>query len=397
MGGAERHCRAIALRMARHWDVEILTSCAADYLTWDNALPAGLSMDGPIAVRRFPAVRSRDMRAFNALSRKLFGRAQERLAEERWLADQGPDCPDLLRFLAERREAYEGFVFFTYLYAPTALGLPIAGRKALFIPTAHDEPPLRFGVYRQTFAAPAAILFNTPEEQALCEGIFDLTGVHREAVGIGVESRAGDPHALRSRLGLRGDYLLYLGRISQGKGLRELLSAHAQLRRRLGALAPALVLGGTNEMRISDAPGLHLTGPLDEAAKWDALAGAAAIVVPSAMESLSLLALEAWSAGKPVIVNGESAVLAGQCRRSGGGLTYRGVGDFADQAAALLAEPARRRELGEAGQRYVASNYRWERIEERYRTILEERVLGRSPPMAPRRQKRRLQTERTAS
>ncbi|MHB1845238.1 MAG: glycosyltransferase [Deltaproteobacteria bacterium] len=378
VGGAERHCRSIAQRMARHWQVEVLTTCATDYLSWENALPPGLSSDGPVALRRFPSARARDMRTFNALSGRLFGRAQERLTEERWLAAQGPDCPQLLSYLAEQRDSYDGFVFFTYLYEPTALGLTIAGKRALFVPTAHDEPPIRFGIYRQTFAAPAAILFNTPEEQALCEGLFELPGVHREAVGIGVEPSPGDPHALRAKLGLRGDYLLYLGRICHGKGLRDLVLAHGQLRRKLGAQTPALVLAGTNELGLSERPGLYLPGPMNDREKWDALAGAAAVVVPSAMESLSLLALEAWSAGKPVIVNGESAVLAGQCRRSGGGLSYHGHGDFAAQAAQLLQDPGQRRRLGEAGQGYVAKSYRWEQIEERYLRILEEHVLGRA-------------------
>ncbi len=382
VGGAERHCRTVAQRMARHWNVEVLTSCATDYLTWTNVHEPGTSQDGPLTVRRFPVTRSRDMRAFNALSRPMFGRAQERLAEERWLLEQGPDCPDLLRHLAEKRDGYDGFVFFTYLYAPTALGLPIAGRKALFVPTAHDEAPLRFGIYRPTFAAPAAILFNTPEEQALCEGLFEMPGVHREVVGIGVEPRPGNDTELRSRLGLRGRYLLYLGRIAEGKGLRELLIAHAHLRRSLGPLAPALVLAGTNEMRLSERPGVHLAGSLDEAAKWDALAGATAVVVPSAMESLSLLALEAWGAGKPVIANGDSPVLSGQTRRSGAGVTYRGASDLADQLQTLLVDAKRIQRLGEAGKAYVASNYRWPQIERRYLALFNEHVLGEKPPAA---------------
>ncbi|HUB07045.1 MAG TPA: glycosyltransferase, partial [Myxococcales bacterium] len=377
VGGAERHCRTVAQRMSGRWRTEILTSCAQDYLTWANDLPPGTSSDGPVTVRRFAATRTRDMRNLNAFSRRLFGRAQERLIEEVWVTEQGPDCPGLLRHLSEQRDAYDGFVFFTYLYAPTVFGLPIAGRRALFVPTAHDEAPLRFGLYRQAFASPAAILFNTPEEQALCEGLFEMPGVHREVVGIGVEARTGDPGALRARLGLRGDYLLYLGRIAEGKGLRELLVGYALLRRRLGALAPALILAGPDEMRIGDRPGVHLTGALGEAEKWDALAGAALVVVPSAVESLSLLALEAWGAGKAVLANGESPVLTGQTRRSEAGVTYRGAGDLAEQAQLLLGDPARRRRLGDAGRAYVAEHYRWERIEARYAALLEEQVLGR--------------------
>ena len=389
VGGAERHCRALAMHMAKDWEVEVLTSCASDYLTWEDTCSPGESADGPVAVRRFPGTVTRDMRRFNALSRKLFGRAQERLDEERWLRAQGPSLPSLYAYLAKQREAYDGFVFFTYLYEPTAVGLPIAGRRALFVPTAHDEPPLRFGIYRQVFAAPAGILFNTPEEQALCEGLFEMAGIHREALGIGVEAEAGDPHPLLDRVGLRSDYLLYLGRIAPGKGVPELLAGYAKLRKRLGAIAPALVLAGSDEIGLAPAAGVYVPGPLPESAKWGALRGASAIVVPSAHESLSLVALEAWACGKPVIANGESPVLAGQTHRSRAAVLYGGPESFAEIAAGLMADPAQRSQLGAAGQAFVETAYGWARIEERWRTLMRELVLtpGRSletPARSPR-------------
>lgn len=375
VGGAERHCRSVALRMARHWEIEVLTSCAADYLTWEDSHPPGPSTDGPLAVRRFPGAVTREMRSFNALSRRVFGRAQERLEEERWLRAQGPSLPGLYTHLAEQRDAYDGFVFFTYLYEPTAVGLPIVGRRALFVPTAHDEPPLRFGIYRQVFSAPAAILFNTPEEQALCEGLFDLAGVHREAVGVGVEPEPGDPTPLLDRVGLRSEYLLYLGRIADGKGIPELLTGYAKLRKRLGVATPALVLAGSDEMGLSPAPGVYVPGPLHEAAKWGALRGATAVVVPSSQESLSLLALEAWASGKPVIANGESPVVSGQAYRSQAAVLYRGPDDFAEVAASLLADPTRRERLGAAGLNFVNQGYSWQRIEDRYQALMQELVL----------------------
>ncbi len=377
IGGAERHCRSVALRLARHWDIDILTSCATDYLTWQDVHPAGTSSDGPVTVRRFPGSVTREMRRFNALSRRVLGRAQERLDEERWLRAQGPSLPGLYTHLAEQRDAYDGFVFFTYLYEPTAVGLPIVGKRALFVPTAHDEPPLRFGIYREVFAAPAAILFNTPEEQALCEGLFDMPGVHRETVGVGVEAEQGDSTPLLDRVGLRSDYLLYLGRIAAGKGIPELLAGYAKLRKRLGLATPALVLAGTDEIGLKAAPGVYVPGPLNEVAKWGALRDAAAIVVPSAQESLSLLCLEAWACGKAVLANGESPVLAGQAHRSQAAVLYRGPDDFAEVAAALLADPLRRERLGASGRAFVGKTYAWTRVEDRYRELMQEHVLER--------------------
>jgi glycosyltransferase involved in cell wall biosynthesis len=390
VGGAERHSRALAQRMAKRWDVEVITTCAADYLTWENVYASGRSLDGPVAVRRFPTTQTRDMRRFNALSRRLFGRAQDRLSEERWLGAQGPRSPELLDFLASDLADHDGFVFFTYLYEPTAIGLPIVGRRALFVPTAHDEPPLRFGLYRQTFSAPAGILFNTPEEQALCEGLFQMDGVHKEVVGIGVEAEPGDPDPLLDKVGLRGPYLLYLGRIAPGKGIPELLDGYAKLRQRLGPAVPALVLCGANEMRLKNQPGVYVPGSLSDAGKWGALRGALAVVVPSAQESLSLAALEAWSVGRPVVANGESPVLNGQARRSAAAVTYRGPAEFAEVTGALLEDAAKMARLSESGRSFVQESYSWDRVTDRYEQLLQSLVL-RPAGATPR------STERTAA
>src|SRR5205085_2895805 len=40
-GGSEMHCRWLAQRLARHHDVRVLTTCALDYLEWNNHYPAG--------------------------------------------------------------------------------------------------------------------------------------------------------------------------------------------------------------------------------------------------------------------------------------------------------------------------------------------------------------------
>ena len=177
------------------------------------------------------------------------------------------------------------------------------------------------------------------------------------------------------RVGLRSDYLLYLGRIATGKGVPELLSGYAKLRKRLGAITPALVLAGSDEIGLSPAPGVYVPGPLPDAAKWGALRGASAVVVPSAHESLSLVALEAWACGRPVIANGESPVLAGQTHRSQAAVLYRGPESFAEVAATLLADPTRRSQLGQAGQTFVQNTYGWGHIEDRYQALMRDLIL----------------------
>ena len=87
--------------------------------------------------------------------------------------------------------------------------------------------------------------------------------------------------------------------------------------------------------------------------------------MPSPYESLSVIVLEAWAMGRPVLVNAACRVLEGQCVRSGGGLFYRGYAEFAEALRVLVADPALGRALGRAGRAYVRREYDWDVVEER--------------------------------
>jgi glycosyltransferase involved in cell wall biosynthesis len=365
-GGAELHARMVAERLSPHWDLTVLTTCSRDHLAWDNDFPEGLERDGPIAVRRFASRRGREMGRFNALSRERFGRPNDRLHEEHWVAEQGPVPPGLFRHLAEQGHRYDGFVFFTYLYAPTVCGLPLVAERSLLVPTAHDEPPFAFGVYADVFERPKALLCNTPEEAALIRRRFPGCARTR-VVGVGIDEKPADAEAFRQRHGIERPYLLYVGRLEPGKGIPELLAHYRRLRGELSD-PPDLVLAGTAAMKLAGA-GVRALGRISEEDKEGALAGALGVVVPSRYESLSLLTLEAWAQGTPVLVNGESEVLVGQVRRSGAGASYRSAEEFTRGVEALGRERARLSKRGRA----FAQRHSWERVVSVYLEEMERR------------------------
>jgi hypothetical protein len=52
-GGAELEARVVAERLAKHASVEVLTTCARDYVHWKNEFQASVEQVR-ITVRRFP-------------------------------------------------------------------------------------------------------------------------------------------------------------------------------------------------------------------------------------------------------------------------------------------------------------------------------------------------------
>ncbi len=363
-GGAESLARQVVQHLAPHADVEVLTTCAVDHLTWANELPAGTSRDGDLTVHRYPVRRPRRMREFNRLSDALFNKPLDFVTETHWLAEQGPFAPGLFDAISARAADFDAFLFFTYLYAPTAWGVPMVAKKAIVIPTAHDEAPLAFGALKDVFECPRVLLTNTPEEAELIASRFPKVVRQRE-VGVGIEPLEGQPQRFREHFGLTTPYLLYVGRMEAGKGVDELLRRHQALVRQFHD-APALVLAGSGDLKPTGTRVIYV-GRIDEEAKWDALTGALAVVVPSRYESLSLLTLEAFAVGTPVIGNAASDVVRGQLERSGAGLPFV-LEDDASFGEAVRRVGDERDMLSAAGKKF-AKKYRWDAV---VRAYLEE-------------------------
>ena len=84
-----------------------------------------------------------------------------------------------------------------------------------------------------------------------------------------------------------------------------------------------------------------------------------------------MILTEAWAHSKPALVQGYCDVLAGQCRRSGGGIPYKGYAEFGVALDLLLADEALRDRLGRAGRRHVEERYAWDTVLDRYERLLE--------------------------
>jgi glycosyltransferase involved in cell wall biosynthesis len=396
LGGSEYHCRLVAERLAQRHQVEVLTTCARDYITWKNEYPEGTDRVRGVTVRRFANAHTRDIGTFNEYSDWIFANPHTREDELKWLEMQGPWSPALLEYLQRHHRSYDALIFFTYLYAPTVLGLEIDPSRAILIPTAHDEPAIHLAIYKEVFGLATAIGYNTEVEKNFLKSTFDIRAIAEETIGCGVDLMQGEGDgpalapiggddedaagvdvleklkargvAFRRRHRLHGPFLLYGGRIDAGKGCEELLEYFTSYKEHGGDAT--LVLMGVKLMQIPEVPWVRFAGLLSERERLHALEAATIVVVPSPFESLSLLALEAMAVGTPVLCNARSEVLVEHCRESHAGLYYADRDEFVEAATLLLADERLRRAMGRNGKEYVKRNYRWDTILSKYERLI---------------------------
>jgi glycosyltransferase involved in cell wall biosynthesis len=371
-GGAEQAVRLLAehLAAARTWRVEVFTTGARDGTDWADQFPAGSSEVGGVTVHRFHSSAGRDP-DFQAISDRVLPHpASASLAEQhRWVDQQGPITPDLLDGVAATPA--DLVVFCPYLYWPTVRGVPRFADRAVVHPAAHDEAPFRLAVIAPVFTAPRGLAYFSDAERRLVEARFPLGAKPAAVIGLGVEGGHGSEEAFRASAGV-GDrpYVLCLGRVDAGKGATLLARFFASYKtHHPGDLA--LVFVGPVVDSPPPHPDIFITGAVDEGLKWGAMHGAQVFVSPSPHESFSIVLMEAWTAGVPVMVNGRCDVTVDHSRRSGGGLWFDDYATFEVGLDKLLGDPDLAAELGGAGRTYVEREYTWPVVSERYARFLE--------------------------
>ncbi|HEV8347702.1 MAG TPA: glycosyltransferase [Vicinamibacterales bacterium] len=194
LGGSEHLCRLVAERLAATHDVEVLTTCAQDYITWKNDYPEGTDRVRGVTVRRFANARTRDIEAFNKYSDWIYNNPHTRDDEMEWLKQQGPWTPGLIDYLRKHQQQYDVVVFFTYLYAPTVAGLEVVPARSVLVPTAHDEPAIRLEIFTDVFRKPAALCYLTESERDFVHQQFSERPLLEDVIGVGVEIPPSQPY-----------------------------------------------------------------------------------------------------------------------------------------------------------------------------------------------------------
>lgn len=371
VGGAEYLTRLVAEHLNQYHTIEVLTTCAKDYHTWNNEYPVGNESINGILVRRFKNSKQRDTNRVNVIQDKIFYNTHSKTDELLWIEENGPNCPDLIQFIEDAKDKYDCFIFFTFRYYPSYHGLKCVGGKSFLAPFAENEPALDLDTTREIFQNSKGIIYSTPEERIL---IRERTGINDDEkpwdiVGCGIE--IPDSCYDENKTITDGNYIIYVGRIEGSKGCYQLFEYYQQMAKEYPE-TPELILLGADHIGIPSHKKIKYLGFVSEKEKFQHIKNSKFLIMPSPYESLSLVTLEAMACKTPVLVNGECEVLKGHCLRSNAGLYYHNYDEFVECTNYLINHENIRMKMGNNGLHYIQNTYSWERVCDSYLKLINQ-------------------------
>ena len=374
-GGAELHCRQLAERLKDEYDVSVLTTCAIDYVTWKNEYKEGIEHINGVKVIRKKVDFERNQKKFNKISAKLNNEKDNINLGIEWQEAQGPHSSELIKYLEDHKDDYDVIIFLTYLYYTTYFGLKVAPEKSILIPTAHDEPPIYYSIFNETFNLPKAILYSTTTERDFVNKRFKNDYIESDIVGLGVDiNENAQDIDLEKTFDIKDDYVVYIGRIDESKGCKEMFEYFLEYKKIYNSNLK-LVLAGKSAMEIPGNKDIVTLGFVSEDEKVNLIRKSKLLILPSKFESLSLSTLEAMYLKVPVLLNGKCEVLKQHAILCNGGLYYENKWEFIETLDYLIRNSKIAERMGENGRKYVDVNYKWDVIIEKLKKNIENLIM----------------------
>lgn len=372
-GGAEAFARMYAKRLSEFYDITVLTTTSKT-LDWDNDLAAAAPEGDDFEILRFPPHNRRDHQEIQKASVKAF---KGEISYDEWEVHHGPHVPELSDYLQTYADEFDVIVNWTYMYATGTYAPKVHGRASIVnVPFFHDE----IWLYMQGCGANAlqydANIYQTAAEKNLAARA--IAGIDRKQsiiLGAGVEEAVLDEiRAADTRSPLADPYVVYVGRVERAKGVPELLEQFRKYKEASGSKLKIVIIGRLDDIEIEVDEDIVLPGFVSEEEKATYIKHALCLINPSHFESFSLVLVEAWSLGRPVMVSGACAATTGQVERSGGGFVYRNYRELAWSLAVLEKDAELGNRLGANGSAFYETNYRWSALVPKVRAFLDSLI-----------------------
>ena len=369
-GGAEAALRGLVEHLQQAGvPVEVLTTRVKEFTAdWNqNYYPAGVEMVHQVPVRRFD-VRVRDQAAFEQINRKFMNGLPVAYEEEEVFLREMVNSPALYEYMKTHADDYSLFVFTPYMFGTTYYGVQAVMDKAVMIPCFHDESYTYMEHFREVFSRVQGMIFLAAPEGELAERVYDTAHVEKAVLGTGIYTDfAGDAARFRQKYHMDKPYLLYAGRKDVGKNIYTLIAYYREYVKRHDTQLQLVLIGG-GEVKLPEdiRDRVHDLGFVPAQDKYDAYAAAECFCNPSHNESFSIVIMESWLCGRPVLVSGECAVTKNFAITSGGGLYFDGYYEFEGAMEYLRTHPDIADSMGQNGREYVLEHFSWDAIVRNY-------------------------------
>ncbi|MDW7726933.1 MAG: glycosyltransferase family 4 protein [Candidatus Methanoperedens sp.] len=375
-GGAENECKRTAENLQKNGiDVEILTTCVKEFLSdWNNNFyREGVYEVNGVTVRRFK-VRHRDTRLFDGINYKLMHDQKVSPQEEIHYITEMINSDNLYRYIAENKSKYDYFIYMPYMFGTTFFGSKVCPEKSILIPCLHDESYAYMSIYKEMFEGVKGIIFHSEPEMKLAEKIFNLNCNKRIVLGEGIDTRIEyDGKKFREKYGIKDDFILYAGRREMGKNVPMLIDYFCKYKEKnYNNLKLILIGSGDVDIQRSHRKDITDLGFIPKQDKYDAYAASAVLCQPSVNESFSIVIMESWLCGTPVLVHTKCEVTKDHCIKSNGGLYFNNFEEFDECVNLYIRNPIDAKRLGQNGKDYVLNNYAWDKIIDKYKKFLLE-------------------------
>ncbi len=392
VGGAETLVRGLAERLQRDdpdIEMEALTTCALDHHTWKNYYREGRDVVKGVPVRRFAVNQNRNLTRYGELLLKI-GMGQFLSVDEQyeWI-DVNVHSAGLYDYIERNEERYDYFLFAPYLFGTTYYGVSIVPHKSIICPCLHDETFAYFEATRLLLESCRGLMFNTEPEMRLARDRIGIENAGMRVVGFGFDDPScsddlsryyGSAHRFRQKYRkLKGRFILYAGRLEEGKNVPLLLSCFRRYKESHKSDLKLVLMGSGMENYPLPRDVIRL-GIVPEEDKLDVYAAATVLCQPSVNESFSIVMMESWLMEVPVLVHDQCPVTKYHCLKSKGGLFFGHYDEFEATLSLMLDQPEIARRLGQNGRKYVLTNYSWEAVIRRFQSALREWASLESRP-----------------
>ena len=184
-----------------------------------------------------------------------------------------------------------------------------------------------------------------------------------------------DPGAFREKYGIKERFILYAGRKDKGKNVHTLIKYFAEyIKRHETDLKLVLIGGGEIDLPaglVLDKRIIDL-GFVDRQDKYNAQGAAEFLCQPSKNESFSLVIMESWLCGRPVLVHEDCAVTRNFVSEANGGLYFSDYFEFEGCTDYITGNSDAAWLMGSSGKDYVKRNFDWDIIVDKYKTFFRE-------------------------